>query len=273
MMRGDLEEKVSELVEEGDELWDQILTWTRSIATEDGNIVVGSDEHGRQYDLLESYEEWYTEGRFLVANYLPERNPEFEVHHNQLREKLIRKPESESAGMFQRELLGPLTSQKAILKTIPEKVELERLKARRQVSEKITTDEIHRAEKLLEENQIRPAGVIAGVALERHLLTLCETADQDLSFGYKDGIASLAKTLSNAGAINNNEERRLEYLGGIRNDCSHANEEEPAENDVKRLINQAREFIQEHNTTGIRNEWTESQPRELTLKSPNKSKR
>lgn len=245
-LKEDVKERISEIVKDGDEMWERTLEWSRSIATEDGNIEIGTKEHEAQYDILEEYEGWHSQGRFLVSAYLPNRESEFENLHDNFRKALMCEVDIDNAGSYQRKLLGPIKSQKAILQSIPDKVEIEELKARKQISEKITIDEIQRAKTLIEESHVRPAGVVAGVALERHLLTLCETSDQDLDFGYMDGIASLAKTLSNAGEIDDNKERQLEYLGGIRNDCSHANKEEPNKAEVERLIDQSQEFIQEN---------------------------
>jgi hypothetical protein len=58
-----------------------------------------------------------------------------------------------------------------------------------------------------------------------------------------DGITSLAQELSNANEINDDEQRKLEYLAGIRNNCSHATDEEPEKREVERLLNQSDEFI------------------------------
>lgn len=71
-------------------------------------------------------------------------------------------------------------------------------------------------------DHIRAAGVITGVALERHLITLCESSSEELDFGYMDVITSLAYTLNEAGEITDDDKRSLDYLAGIRDNCSYA---------------------------------------------------
>jgi hypothetical protein len=154
--------------------------------------------------------------------------------------------DSFSISLFEERVFEYTDSQMNLLASIPAKIRSERLTIRRQISNKITSDEIHRAKSLFNDGETRIAGVLAGVALERHLLTLCESSNQELEFGYMDGIASLAQTLSNAGEISNDDQRLLEYLGGIRNNCSHANEGEPEPEEVDRLLTEAEQFIRDN---------------------------
>lgn len=122
-------------------------------------------------------------------------------------------------------------------------MESEQLRVTKRISERITGDEVQYARTLYEDNQPRAAGVIAGVALERHLLTLCETSSEELDFGFMDGISSLAQTLNEADVISDDDKRLLDHLGGIRNKCAHANGDEPTTGEVGRLISEASDFI------------------------------
>jgi hypothetical protein len=124
-------------------------------------------------------------------------------------------------------------------------LETERLKVRRGLSDEIITEELYQAKTLLDDANIRAAGVVAGVALERHLLTLCEVCDREIEYDYSDGIRSLAESLYIVDKITQTTKGQLEHLADIRNDCAHANEEEPDERSVERLIEQAEELVRD----------------------------
>lgn len=136
-----------------------------------------------------------------------------------------------------------ISRQKNLLLSIPPKLETERLKVRKGISDGIITEELYQAKDLWDDGNIRAAGVVAGVALERHLLTLCEVTERDVDYEYSDGIRSLAETLYQAGEITNTKKNQLGYLADVRNDCAHVNEEEPDKREVERLIKQAEDIV------------------------------
>lgn len=138
-----------------------------------------------------------------------------------------------------------ISRQKNLLLSLPPKLETARLKVRRDISDEILIEELYQAKEAWDDGNIRAAGVVTGVALERRLLTLCELTEQDLENSHSDGIRSLAETLYNTGQITDTEKSQLGYLADIRNDCAHANEEVPDKREVERLIKQSEDIIRE----------------------------
>jgi hypothetical protein len=77
--------------------------------------------------------------------------------------------------------------------------------------------------------------------LERHLQL--ESDEADLDYSHSDGISSLAQTLYEGDEINSTTLSNLETLGKIRNDCAHANPQQPEEHKVKKLIEDTEDYI------------------------------
>ncbi|TVT88749.1 hypothetical protein [Haloferax volcanii] len=200
----------------------------------------------KQQKALTTYESWVNSTRPLVVEFLPERLDEFDKMRDEFVDIVtlqIAAPDHPARSMNRAAQL--ISQQKGIVQSIPDKVEIELLASRKSISRDIAKSEVLRGEQLLEEGDIRPAGVIAGVALERHLITLCSSAEQDVEYDRMDGISSLAKSLSQAGVISDDDMRLLDWMGGVRNKCSHASDEEPKRTEVKRMIREADEFIYE----------------------------
>jgi hypothetical protein len=137
--------------------------------------------------------------------------------------------------------MNAIHTQSGIVLGVSGKVEVERLKARRQISEQVAKDEIERAWQLFEEEYVRSAGVVAAVATERKLLTLCEESNAVEEYEPTHGITRLSQTLKEAGVIDKTTWNDLKAIASIRETCAHA--EDPEKHRVRRLINDSGEFI------------------------------
>lgn len=243
--KGELEEKIDELVEEIEEFNSDLYDISQD-STSRGKIKTERVDWPKVDELDKKYELWYNQAYTLVSEYIPERRADFREAYSDIDELLhFDRMEYTKADEYCGILRRVISRQKNLLLSIPPKLEAERLKVRRGVSDEIITEELYQAKTLLDDGDIRAAGVVAGVALERHLLTLCEVSSQEMEYNYSDGIRSLAETLYNANEITQTTKGQLEYLADIRNDCAHANEEEPDERDVERLIEQAEDLVRE----------------------------
>ena len=251
--RDDIESAVNELVSEMDELKESIHQAVSGVTyTKSGNRATWGYDESRTVliQALSEYEQWYNSAYPLILDYLPDRKTEFENRYDRVRRGLevdlgfVEEHDINSASGLRTTVMMSVQFQIDLVSSIPSRVEARELKVTKQVSNNIVSNEIQKAKELLEDEHTRAAGVITGVALERHLLSLCETSNQELDFGYMDGITSLAQTLSDAGEITDDDQRNLEYLSGIRNNCSHASGEEPKQSAVERMANQADDFIQ-----------------------------
>jgi hypothetical protein len=195
-----------------------------------------------QDELREEYESWFAQAEELVSTHLPQRTEEFERRRTDVKKYIkLEKNAKFDPERYVNGALDYFSEQRNILNAIPGKVEAEKLSLRQQISDTFSKDEIQQARELLDEELMRAAGVLAGVALERHLQMECDEAD--LGYDHNDGIASLAQTLYEADEINSTTLSSLETLGQIRNDCAHANQQEPNEHKVRKLIDDTNDYI------------------------------
>lgn len=97
------------------------------------------------------------------------------------------------------------------------------------------TDELKTAEDLLKKNYVRVSGVIAGVALESHLKSVCEN-NCNIKVKTKDTLSKYIEYLRTEKIIDSIMERKLLRLSDIRNLCCHKKDREPTEQEVQELI-------------------------------------
>ncbi|WP_114575632.1 hypothetical protein [Saliphagus sp. LR7] len=200
-----------------------------------------------QRDARDKYEQWYNAVEPVVYDYLPRRYEEFdEMHEKTLNYLNLESGFTESAPETPMEravdIVNLIDGQKSIVMAAPNRVAAKQFNARKDISADVEADELLRARELYEDGLVREGGVIAGVALERHLMTVCETSDREVDYDPSHSIGRLAQSLYEADVILNSPMKRLKYLGGIRGDCAHP-EHEPNSEDVERLLNGAEEFI------------------------------
>jgi len=201
-----------------------------------------------QRRIREKYERWYGAVDPLVYEYLPRRYDEFEGARSKIidyinlnsgvLDTIPRNPAERTV-----EIINLIDGQRSIAKAAPNRVTARQFDTRKEISEDIEQDEIKRARQLFGDNLIRESGVIAGVALERHLLTMCEMSEKGVDYNPDHSIERLAQSLYEANEIEKTPMKRLRYLGDVRGSCAHPGEElDPQE--VERLLVGAEEFLQ-----------------------------
>lgn len=197
-----------------------------------------------QREALREYEVWYNSATPLVSEYLSNRLSDFEQQYENFKERLQLKTKARSnTQKVLNAQNADFDSQRSILKSIPSKVRVEELKVRRQISEGVSQTELDRARVLYDDGEIRASGVVAGVSLERYLLMKCENAPVEIDYSYRDGISTLAQKLYEADEIDSSIEKHLQHLAEIRADCAHANEQDPEEDDVRRLLEDVEDYV------------------------------
>lgn len=124
------------------------------------------------------------------------------------------------------------------------------LPMRTQLSLAVSADELDKAEEMLshwggEEVLLRASGVIARVALERHLFTLAETKAVTIVVNPPSkktpGVEDVLVSLEKAGVISPIQRAQFDSLFKIANACAHPRER-VTEGDVKRLIGEGRQL-------------------------------
>jgi len=245
VQRDALEEEIDELCSELDDIFVEACDTAEDAGNYSGKIKRNNIDWSRINPLIEQYTVWYHSAEVIISEYLPKREPEFEQLYQSTDELLhFDYAEYKKVENYKGVLARFVRKQTSYLRSIPRKLDIERLKVRKSISDRIVSDELLHAKDLWDEGDVRASGVVAGVALERHLYTLCEISEKEMDYGYMDGIASLATTLESSNEITLDEKKQLEWLGDIRNKCAHATEEEPETRKVEMLIEQADEMVQ-----------------------------
>ncbi|WP_141551643.1 hypothetical protein [Natrinema sp. CBA1119] len=204
------------------------------------------DTKKAQREAREKYEIWHTAARPLVDDYLPQRLNDFDSKYDGFKEIISLRVDAKigSKDVFDK-AIDLFDQQRNLVKALPAKVKSEKFRAREQISSRLTRDEIQQARQLFNNDFIRASGVVAAVALERHLLTMCENSNEVDNYDPTHGISRLAQTLKDAGVIDKTIWNDLRALASIRETCAHA--EEPEKEAVRRLINDTEDFIRSLN--------------------------
>jgi hypothetical protein len=204
--REELSQKIEELNELSDdvkssyrEFYEEVvLTEYRGIHQDTGESVKkrrvknpGDDD--RMSEAVKLYEEWFSQAELLVKNFYPSRIDEFRELAGSFRKSvtLTRSPLPFNSKSLRTRTDSKFNGQIGILNSLGSKSEISEMKFRRQVKENLALEEIERAERLFRDNLVRPAGVLAGVSLERHLKTIMdESEDADSDFDVDIGDAA-----------------------------------------------------------------------------------
>ncbi|SDY51231.1 hypothetical protein [Halobellus clavatus] len=248
---GAIEEKLDQLEDDADRIEDLYTEFFDRIRTYEYSHVSGyywdtpsGEIEELQRRALKEYEVWFNTASPLISEYLSNRSDDFEDHYDKFKKRLkLDKKASETTKKSLNAQNADFDSQRSMLESIPARVKVEELKVREQVSKNVAQTELDRARQLFDEGELRVSGVLAGVALERYLLMLCENADDEIGYSYRDGISALAQKLYEADEIDSTSQKHLQHLADIRANCAHANEENPAEEDVRRLTEDVEDYI------------------------------
>ncbi|MDP1551931.1 MAG: hypothetical protein Q8M06_02815 [Methanobacteriaceae archaeon] len=192
--------------------------------------------------VLRLYQRWYsTSLQLITENLVEERLNEFKNQYpliiNFLQfNKDLYKPDKLK---FRDNFLNIFDIQRGILNSIPDVLEAKELNLRNLISADYVEKELEEAEILLNNGFVRAAGALAGVALEKHLQTICY--NNNVEFGLKETIYPLAMNLYKSGKIDISELKKIEYWASIRNKCDHP--EDITENEVNDLLNGLKKFL------------------------------
>jgi hypothetical protein len=213
------------------------------------NIEVGKIDMADIRDIRHRYIVATNEAIPLIREYIPDEIDRFKDAQSavelliEFEEEVGKKISHMSVSVYSQHLGRALDIQKNALLSILPRLDAEKLKIRKDISRELITKELAKAKDMFEEGHIRCAGILAGVALERHLITVCESSEKDIEYTYSDNITQYADELYNKGEITKSRKKQIVSLAGVRNDCGHAEQDEPKRNDVRRLVDQTEEII------------------------------
>ncbi|MFJ4348106.1 hypothetical protein [Pseudomonas sp. NPDC089401] len=196
-----------------------------------------------------AYQHWYSEALPLVKQLLPDRLQDFV--------RLYEKPKTRKDISYENYKLedacqglrvtapsgrvvadtssaGSLLEQQvAIVEAIKRRFESSLFEIKQTVQADLFDSELDSAQHLLDAGFSRAAGVISGVVLEGHLKEIRDR--HDLGSNLKT-IAPIIDKMKSEGIIELPQHRHLQYLGDIRNKCSHKNGTDPTADEVSELI-------------------------------------
>lgn len=256
MDREELNQKIEELNELSDEVKSRYrafykgVTFTefRGIHEDTGESVrkrkiASPGDEGKMSESIKLYEEWFSQAEVLVKNFYPSRIDEFRELAGDFRKliTLSRRPLPFSSKDLRTKTDSKYNGQIGILNSLVSRKEISEMRFRKQVKENLALEEIERAERLCGDDLIRPAGVLAGVALERHLKTILDE-NEETGSNFDVNIGEAADELYENGIISSTKKDEIMHYSSVRNDCAHSGHEID-EIQVEKMISSVEDFI------------------------------
>jgi hypothetical protein len=209
--------------------------------------------------LEKNYQRWYTEACAVIKQLLPDRLNEFkQLYHGDGKRKKIdvtsyniqdwlngvqagidnfgKKAFNDFAAVFMR-----FNTQFGILTATESCLESSLFNIAQLTRADLFDSELDAARELLKAGFARPAGVMAGVVLEKHLAQVCETHEVKLRAQNRT-ISTLNDALKNADVLDVPRWRQVQRLGDLRNVCGHNKDREPTKEEITELIDGAEKF-------------------------------
>lgn len=204
-----------------------------------------------QPELNTKGQRWYRGAREILVQQKSSGLIEFEALYVQVMKDVIT-GSSVVLGdtMIHTEFESALGAARALLIAVAEEIESRELPLKTQLSFAISADEFERASELVnssggDEALLRAGGVVARVALERHLWTVVD------SYGFvvgknpptkkKADTQDLLTTLVKEAVVTPLQKSEMDSLFAIGNNCAHP-KEAVIKTDVERLISRGREL-------------------------------
>ena len=193
------------------------------------------------------YQSWYTASHAVIRELIPHRLPEFQQlymgdgsrrRHLDLRTYTIQDWLDgfvNSDFDYRMAVYRRMYVQWQILSAARERLDTVVLDLKRIVQAEVFDSELGAARELADRGYLRPAGVVAGVVLERHL------AEVASSHGLESGknrptINDYNELLRVNGVLDVPPWRQIAWLGDIRNLCAHDRGREPRPDEVADMI-------------------------------------
>jgi hypothetical protein len=259
MDRDAIRAEIERLAESGDELYQRQLIASASPEDRKKIAEILADDPDRAKLLKRpnfgnEYQDWYSQAIRVVEQLLPDRYNEFRALYKDERRKTLDietfgiadyiggyAPVTFARGTAADRALACFRQQVAIVNTAKARLDSVLTDIGRTVHGEILDDELDEARKLLADGYLRPAGVVAGVALEGHLKKLI--ADHKVPFRKKALLSNLNEALKDAGVYDVPQWRRIQHLADLRNLCGHKSEREPKREEVEDLIDETAKII------------------------------
>lgn len=191
-----------------------------------------------------NYQQWYSAARVILAKNQPDRLVEFDEVYFPIRQMLRGRyvTKSEQFG-----LMNLINAQFDILAAVPSHLRFSVYDIEIEAYSVLMDDEIEAARHLLSKGFSRPAGVLAGVILERHLKNLLRKHTPPIKYRKNAALSSLNDSCKDA-VYDLVTWRKVQHLTDLRNLCAHDKTREPTKDEVTELISGASAILRTHST-------------------------
>ena len=213
-----------------------------------------NSEINSKYILERDYQRWYTEACLVMKQLLPDRLEEFEQFYKgdgrrkeidistyNIKDWLqgLQPSTNRATGV---PLFNSLTivclrlnNQIRILASVAVKFESKLTDIQQLVRADLFDSELDTAKELLKHCFLRPAGVVAGVVLEKHLAQVADSNNCKMR-KKKPAINDFNQLLKKNDVLDVPKWRQIQRFADIRNLCGHGTEREPTQEEVEELI-------------------------------------
>ena len=209
--------------------------------------------------LEKNYQRWYTEACAVIKQLLPDRLNEFkQLYHGDGKRKKVDVTtyniqdwlNGMQAGIdnFGKKAFNDFgavcmrfNTQFGILTAAESSLKSSLFNIAQLTRADLFDSELDAARELLKAGFTRPAGIMGGVVLEKHLAQVCN--NHGIEAKQKPTISSLNDALKNAGIFDIPSWRQVQRLGDLRNLCGQGKEREPTKDEVTELIDGTEKFI------------------------------
>jgi hypothetical protein len=217
----------------------------------DGKKVKKEEEPGSKFNR--KYQDWFTKAIAVVKQLAVSRHEEFiELYSGDKKRKVIKEETftisdwlrglRSAKDYYNKKIFNDLaavimrfSNQLNILESALGRFESSLFDIKQFVQADLYDSETSVARDLHKKGFLRPAGVVIGVLLEKHLRQVCE--NHNVVIKKKDPtIAELNDGLKNADVIDVSVWRGIQRLGDLRNLCGHNKDREPTSDEVSELI-------------------------------------
>lgn len=179
-----------------------------------------------------SYQEWYSAGRVILARNQSDRLAEFDGVYSHVT-TILRKRHLTQDEQFN--LMDLIDSQFDILAALPSHLRFAKYDIELEAYSVLMDDELVAAQHLASRGFLRPAGVLAGVILERHLKNLLRKHTPPIKFRKNAALASLNDWCKDS-IYDLVTWRKVQHLADVRNLCAHHKSRELTKDEITELI-------------------------------------
>jgi len=194
-------------------------------------------------DVGRIYQQWYSAARVILAKNQPDRLAEFDEAYSAIQQMIQRRYVMKDE---QFRLMDLINAQFDILAAVPSHLRFSIYDIELEAYSVLMDDELEAARHLLSKGFSRPAGVLAGVILERHLKNLLRKHTPPIKYRKNATLSSL-NDLCKSAVYDLVTWRKVQHLTDLRNLCAHDKTREPTKDEVTELIGGVSAILRTYN--------------------------